>query len=154
MADDVLEETPFRGDFVDDPGDLGPEVAVVILTPPEAREREGLARIAPRDEMNAVAPRSAIEGSEIVPDNSRSQGRVRHPCHESGRCISVSLDITHSPVSGFGKVQTKVEASDSGAKAEAAKVVMSLGGMNSHTVGPFHRGPAAAVSGSKVASDD
>jgi hypothetical protein len=125
MADDVLEEAPFGLHFADDPRDLGPEVAVVVLSLPEAREGEGLAGITARDEMNAAAPRAAVEGSEIVPDRSRSQGRIRHPGHESGRCVSVSLDITHSAISGHCKVQAEVESSDPCTKADAAKLVMS-----------------------------
>jgi hypothetical protein len=98
--------------------------------------------------MNAAAPRAAVEGSQIVPDRCRSQGRVRHPRHESGRGETVSLDMTHSAVSGFGEMQAKVEAPDTGAKAEAEQRVMSAGGMKSHTRRPFHRGPAALGGGS------
>jgi hypothetical protein len=102
--------------------------------------------------MNAAAPRVAVEGSQIVPDRSRSQGRVRHPGHEDGRGESVSLDIAHGPVSGFGQVQPEIQSSDAGAKAEAAKVVMSSGGMNSHKAGPFRRDRVASVKGSNQAS--
>lgn len=125
MADDVLEETPFGLHFVNDPRDLRPEMAFVILSLPEPGEREWLAGITTRDDMNSAAPRSAVKGSEIVPDNSRCQGRVRHPGHESGRSVSVSLDITHSPISGFGEMDAEIKASDACAKAEAAKVFIS-----------------------------
>ena len=150
MAGDVLEEAPFGADLADDPGDLGPQVAWVVGAKPVSGQAEGLAGITGSDDMNAAAPRAAVEGSQIVPDRRRSQGRVRHPRHESGRGETVSLDMTHSSVSGLCKVQAKVEASDTGAKADAAKVVMSFGGMNSHTRDPFHRRPAAAGSGSRA----
>ena len=152
MAGDILEEAPFRADLGDDPRDLGPEVARVFLAFPVAGEAEGLAGVAGSDDMNAAAPRSAVEGSQIVPDRSRSHGLVRHPRHENGRGETVSLDMTHSSVSGFREVQAKVEASDTGAKADAAKVVMSSGGMKSHTGRPFHRGPAAAGKGSRASN--
>lgn len=119
MAGDVLEEAPFGADIGDDPRDLGPEVARVFFALAVAGKAERLAGIAGSDNMNAAAPRSAVEGSQIVPDRCRSQGRVRHPRHESGRGETVSLDMTHSAVSGFGEVQAKVEAPDTGAKAEA-----------------------------------
>jgi len=153
MAGDILEEAPFRPDLADDPRDLGPQVPGVVGPKPEPREGEGLAGITGSDDMNAAAPWAAVEGSQIVPDNSRSQGRVCHPRHESGRGKTVSLDMTHSAVSGFGQVQAKVETSDAGAKAEAAKLVMSFGGMNNHTRVPFHRRPAAVGRGSS-ASDE
>ena len=148
MAGDVLEEAPFGRDLADDARDLGPEVARVLLAAPVAAQREGLAGITGKDAMNAAAPRAAVEGSQIVPDRSRCQGRVRHPGHEDRRGESVPLDETHSAVSRLGQMQAEIEASDSGAKTEAAKLVMSGGGMNSHTRGPFHHGPAAAGKGS------
>jgi hypothetical protein len=104
MAGDVLEETPLGADFPNDPGDLGPEVSGVLLAHSIAGKAEGLAGITGRDEMNAAAPRSAVEGSQIVPYRSRSQGRVCHPGHESRRGETVSLDIAHSSISGLCKV--------------------------------------------------
>ena len=154
MADDVLEEAPFGGRFRDDAGDVGPQMPWVVLALAVPREAERLAGITGSDDMNATAPRSAVKGSQIVPNRSRAQGRVCHPRHESGRCETVSLDITHSAVSGLCEVYAEIEASDAGAKAEAAKVFMSFGGMNSHTRGPFLRGRAAAGVGSDLASDD
>jgi hypothetical protein len=153
MAGDIFKEAPSGGDFADDPGDLGPEVAGVIFPEAVPGQAEGLAGITGRDEMNAAAPSSAVEGSQIVPYRSRSQGRVCHPRHERGRGETVSLDITHSSVSGLCEVQAEIKASDTGAKADAAKLFMSFGGMNSHTRRPFHRGHAAAGKGSR-ASDD
>lgn len=60
---DVLGKDPLRSAFPDDPGDLGPEMAGVVLSEPPAGRREGLTGIAGSDEMNAAAPRSAVEGS-------------------------------------------------------------------------------------------
>ncbi len=152
MAGDVLEEAPLRRDLGDDPRDLGPEVARVVAAFAVPAQCEGLAGITGKDAMNAAAPRSAVEGSQVVPDRSRCQGRVRHPGHEDRRGESVPLDETHSPVSGFGQVKSEVEAADACTKAEAAKLVMSIGGMNSHKEDPFRRGLAAQVMGSDVAS--
>lgn len=152
MAGDILEEAPFGTDLPDDAGNLGPEVSRVGLPAPAAAQGEGLAGIAGRDEMKAATPRAAVEGSQIVPDRSRSQGRVCHPRHESGRGETVSLDMTHSSVSGLCDVKAEIEASDTGAKAEAAKVVRSFGGTKSHTRHPFLRGLAAAGGGSDRAS--
>lgn len=148
MAGDILEEAPLGRGFADDAGDLGPEVSGIILAPPVPRQAERLAGITGSDDMNAAAPRSAVEGSQIVPDRSRSQGRVRHPRHESSRGETVSLDMTYSAISGLGDVKAEVETADTGAKADAAKIVMSCGGMKSHTRRPFHRGLAAAGKGS------
>lgn len=117
---DIFAEHPSRPDLADDPGDLGPQVPGIGSASPQSSHTEGLAGITGSDDMNAVAPRSAIEGSQIVPYRRRSQGRVLHPRHESRRCMGLPLDITHSAVSGFGDVQAKVEPGIACAERKAA----------------------------------
>ena len=152
MTGDVFKEAPFGSCLADNAGDLGPEVAGIIGTEPVACKRERLARITGSDEMNPAAPRLATEGSQIVPDRSRSQGRVCHPCHESGRGERVSLDMTHSSISGFGQMQAEVKSADAGAKADAAKLAKSLGGTKSHKRFPFRRSRSCRGWGSGMAS--
>jgi hypothetical protein len=77
MMGDILEEDEGRFDLADDAGDMGPEVAWIVRAPAFARDRERLARIARSDDVHRAAPRAAIEGSNVVPDNSLIQGRVR-----------------------------------------------------------------------------
>jgi len=147
MSGHVLEEHPFGADFGDDAGNVGPEVTGIVLASPQPREGEGLAWITGSDEMNAAAPRSAVEGLEIVPDRSWRQGRVRHPCHEHGRGKTVSLDKAHSSETGFCDVQAEVEPSNAGSEAEASQFMYSLG-MCSHTMSlPFRRFGCALVKG-------
>ena len=116
MAFDILQEDPSRADLAHDPGDVGPEVARIGVAPAVAGLAEGLAGITGRDDMNAAAPRSAVEGSQIVPYRPRSQGVVAHPRHESGRRMGFPLYVTHSAISGLGDVQAKVETAVSGAE--------------------------------------
>jgi hypothetical protein len=137
MPWDVFKEHPFGGDFPRDAGDIRPEVARVVFAPAQPGEREGLAGITGSEDMNAATPRAAIEGFEIVPDRSSSQGRVRHPRHESGRGETVSLDIAHSSISGFRDVKSKIKSGDTGAKADPENFVRSFGGTNSHMRPPL-----------------
>ena len=92
MMGDILEEDEGRLDFIDDAGDMRPEVARVVRTPALARHAERLARITRSDDVHRAAPRAAVKGSNVVPDNSMIQGRVFHPRHESG-CGVVSVLI-------------------------------------------------------------
>jgi hypothetical protein len=88
---------------------------------------ERLARVARRDEIHDAAPASAVEGGKVRPDRSAIQGRVLHPRHEDGRCVGVALDVTHGAIPcAQRKVQSEVEAADSGAEGEA---VDGVGGM-------------------------
>jgi hypothetical protein len=92
MMGDILEEDEGRLDLADDAGDMRPEVARVVGTPALARHGKRLARIARSDDVHRAAPWAAVEGSNIVPDNSLIQGRIFHPRHESG-CGEVSVLI-------------------------------------------------------------
>ena len=119
MMGDIFEEHEGRRAFADDPGDMRPEVARVIGTPALARHAERLARIARRDEIHRAAPWLAVECGNVVPDNRLIQGRVRHPCHESGRSVGLPLDMAHSSISGQGEGETEIDPARAGAEGEA-----------------------------------
>jgi hypothetical protein len=127
MMGDVLEEHEGRLDLADDAGDMGPKVAQVVRAPTLARDGERLARIARSDDVHRAAPRSAVEGGNVVPDRRAIQGRVFHPRHEDGRGVGVPLDMTHSAISGEREVQPEVESAGARAEREAeeARVVGS-----------------------------
>ncbi len=93
MMGDVLEEDEGWLDLTDDAGDMRPEMARVVRAPAFARDGERLARIARSDDVHRAAPRAAVEGSNVVPDNSLIQGRVFHPRHESGCGVGFPFEI-------------------------------------------------------------
>ncbi len=115
MMGDIFEEDEGRLDLADDAGDMGPEVARIIRTPALPRDGERLARIARSDDVHRAAPKAAIKGSNVVPDNSLIQGRVFHPRHESGCGEGFPFDMAHSTISGDGNCESEVESS--GARA-------------------------------------
>ena len=116
MMGDILEEDEGRFDLADDTGDMGPEVARIICTPALARDAERLARIARSDDVHRAAPREAVEGSNVVPDNSLIQGRVFHPRHESSCGEGFPFDMAHSTISGDGDGEAEVEPASAGAE--------------------------------------
>ena len=119
MMGDILEEDEGRLDLTDDAGDMRPEVARVVSAPTFARNGERLARIARSDDIHRAAPRAAIEGSNVVPDNSLIQGRVFHPRQESGCGEGFPFDMAHSTISGDGDGKPEVETACAGAEREA-----------------------------------
>ena len=119
MMGDILKEHEGRLDLPDDAGDMRPEVAWIIAAEPSACDGKWLARIACAKEIHRAAPRAAVEGSNVIPDNSLIQGRVFHPRHEDGCGIGLPLDIAHSTISGEGKVQSEVEPACAGTEGEA-----------------------------------
>jgi hypothetical protein len=128
MMGDVLEEDEGRLDLADDAGDMRPEVARVIRPPALARDRERLARIARSDDVHRAAPRAAVEGGNVVPDNSLIQGRVFHPRHESGCGVGFPFDMAHSTISGDGDGEPEVEPARAGAEGEAVEACVSGSG--------------------------
>ena len=109
MMGDIFKEDEGRLDLTDDAGDMGPEVARVVSAPALARDRERLARIARSDDIHRAAPRAAVKGGNVVPDNSLIQGRIFHPRHEDGRGVGVPFDMAHSTISGDGDCESEVE---------------------------------------------
>jgi hypothetical protein len=125
MMGDILEEDEGRPDLADDPGDMRPEVARVVRAPALSRDGERLARIARSDDVHRAAPRAAVEGGNVVPDNSLIQARVFHPRHESGCGVGFPFDMAHSTISGDGDGETEVEPACAGAEGEAEQACVS-----------------------------
>ncbi len=121
MMGDILEEHKGRLDLGDDASNMRPEVARVVHTPALSRDRERLARIARSDDVHRAAPWAAVEGSDVVPDNSLIQGRVFHPRHESGCGIGFPFDMAHSTISGDGDGEPEIEPARAGTEGEAEK---------------------------------
>lgn len=131
MMGDILEEDERWLHFADDAGDMGPEVARVVRTPALARDRERLARIARSDDIHRAAPRAAVEGGNVVPDNSLIQGRVFHPRHDGGCGVGFPFDMAHSTISGEGDGEPEVEPARAGAEGEAEEACVSGSGSDS-----------------------
>jgi hypothetical protein len=129
MMGDILEEDEGRFDLPDDAGDMGPEVAGILGAEAATRDGERLARIARSDDVHRAAPRSAVKGSNVVPDNSLIQGRVFHPRHESGCGEGFPFDMAHSTISGDGDGEPEVEPACAGAEGEAEQACVIGAGM-------------------------
>ncbi len=131
MMGDILEEDEGRFDLADDAGDMGPEVAWILGTEPSARDRERLARIARSDDVHRAAPRAAVKGGNVVPDNSLIQGRVFHPRHESGCGEGFPFDMAHSTISRDGDGEPEIKTARAGAEGEAKEACVSGSGISS-----------------------
>ncbi len=128
MMGDILEEDEGRLDFIDDAGDMRPEVARVVRAPALARDRKRLARISRSDDVHRATPWAAIEAGNIVPDRRVIQGRVFHPRHESGCGEGFPFDMAHSTISGEGDGEPEVEPACAGAQGETEEACVSGSG--------------------------
>ncbi len=125
MMGDILEKDEGRLDLADDAGDMRPEMAWILGTEPSTRDRERLARIARSDDIHRAAPRAAVEGSNIVPDNRLIQGRIFHPRHESGCGEGFPFDMAQSTISGDGDGEPEVKSACAGAKGQTEEACVS-----------------------------
>ena len=107
---DVLQKRELRSYLTKDTDRFGPEVPLIVRAAPFSHDRERLARISRSDDVHRVAPWSAIEGSNVVPDNSLIQGRVFHPRHESGCGEGFPFDMAHSSICRDGDGEPEVDA--------------------------------------------
>jgi hypothetical protein len=128
MSADVLEETKAGLDFPDDAGDVWPEVAGVFVAELSSGNGKRLAGIPAMEDIHQAAPRSAVEGGNVVPDRRLIQPRVFHPRHERGRSVGFPLDVTHSSISGDGEMEAEVETSGSGAEGKSGACEIASGG--------------------------
>jgi hypothetical protein len=122
MMGDILEEHEGWLDLSDDAGDMRPKMAWVVRAPAFARDGERLTRIARSDDVHRAAPPAAVEGSNVVPDRCRIQGRLFHPCHENGRGVGFPFDMAHSSISGHGDGEPEVEPACAGTEREAEQI--------------------------------
>ena len=113
---DIFGEHGCGPDLIDNPFNFRPQVPGIVLTAALPGEAERLARITGSEDMNAVTPLAAIEGSQIVPHRRSIQRLVVHPRHESGRGMGFPLDETCSSISGLGDGETKLKSAVSGAQ--------------------------------------
>ena len=117
---DVLQEDESRSHVTDEPSDGRPEPPVIVNTEPLTRTRERLAGEAGSDEIHAATERSTIERGEVRPDRRSIQVRLFHPCHESGRCEGVPLNVSHGSGGDSGESEGELHAGVSGAEVDGA----------------------------------
>ena len=107
----VLHENESRSHFANDPSELEPKAGTVPAADPlaSAGAADVLARESARDVIHDATPRAAVEGGNVAPDRSRSQGLLFHPGHERGRGVGFPLDVTNRPGAGKGELDGDAE---------------------------------------------
>jgi hypothetical protein len=100
-SSDVLPENPSWVCLTDDAKHLAPEPASLSLEASSlAGDGQVLAGAAASDAIHDSTPRLAVEGSNVVPDRSSTQGLLFHPSHEDGRGEGFPLDVANSSTPG------------------------------------------------------
>jgi hypothetical protein len=89
---------------------------LILLAKALAGVTERLARIAASDKIHDATPRSAVEGSQVAPDRSRSHDFFRHASRQYRGSERFALNVAdNASRSACGKVNSEVEAAVPGA---------------------------------------
>ena len=119
MTGDVLEENPFRGDFPDDPGNVWPQMALVVVASPLPGMAEWLARVSGEDGIEGAPEGQSVECGEVIP--YRSGREISGPLRgdEDAARVFLPLDEGAGVEAGFGEHEAHIEASAACAEGEA-----------------------------------
>ena len=118
MARDIFEEYPFRLDFPDDPGNVGPQVALVVVTSPLPGMAEWLAWVSGEDGIECAPEGQSVECGDVIP--YRGPGEVSRTLggNEASPGVFLPLDKAAGVKSGFGEHEAQIKASAACAEGE------------------------------------
>jgi hypothetical protein len=119
VACDVFEEDPFGAAFVDDAGDVGPEVTGIVGAAALSCLAERLALVSGKDGIERASEWPRIECSQVVP--YRGRGEVSGPLggDEDAAGVFLPLDEAAGVIAGLGKHEAHIQASAACAEGES-----------------------------------
>ena len=119
MPGDVFEEDPFRAAFVDDAGDIGPEVTGIVSATAFPGRAEGLAGIACEDSIEGAAEGPGIEAAQVGPDRGRDEIPRALGGDEHRPWPVLPFDEGAGVIAGFGEHEAQIKASAACAEGQS-----------------------------------
>ena len=119
MARDVFEEHPLGVDLSDDAGNIGPEVARIFDPFALSRLGKRLTWVSGEDGVNDSAPRSAVEGFDVIPDRGGMQVSGALSCDKGVSGVFLPLDVGGGGKARLGKAKTHVKSAAACTEADA-----------------------------------
>ena len=116
---DVFEEDPFGAAFLDDAGDVGPEVARIVGATAFASGAEGLAGISGQHDVKGAAEGAGIEAAQIVPDRRRAEIPGVLGRDEDGARPVLPFDEGAGVIAGLGEHEAQIKASAACAEGQS-----------------------------------
>ena len=119
MPGDVFEEDPFGAAFVDDAGDVGPEVTGIVGAAALSGRAEGLARVSGQDGIERAVEGAGVKAAQVGPD--RGRGEVSSPLgrDEDRPWPVLPFDEGAAVKAGFGEHEAQIKASAACAEGES-----------------------------------
>ncbi len=119
MAGDVLKEYPAGLDLSDDPGNVGPEVAFVVVPLALSSGAEWLAGIPGKDCVDCAPEWSPVEGGDIVPDWGVGKVSGALGGDDGLPGVILPLDKASGVKAGLCEHEAHIKATGPSAEAEA-----------------------------------
>jgi len=116
---DVFEEDPFRAAFVDDAGDIGPEVTGIVSATAFPGRAEGLAGIACEDSIEGAAEGPGIEAAQVGPDWGRGEVACALGRDEDRARPVLPFDEGAGVIAGLGEHEAQIKASAASAEGQS-----------------------------------
>lgn len=119
MPGDVFEKDPCGLDFTDDPGDVGPQVPLVVFPFALSCMAERLAGVSGEDGVDRPPERCPVEGSNVIPDRGRGKvlGSLRSDDDLAG--IFLPLDEASRVESWLCEHEAKIQSTAACAEGES-----------------------------------
>lgn len=119
MSGDVFEEHPFGCDFPDDPGNVGPQVPLVVVAFPLPGMAEWLARVSGEDDVESTPEGPAVECGDVIPDRGRGEISCALGGDEALPRVCLPLDKAAGVKSWLCEHEAHIKPAASGAEREA-----------------------------------
>ena len=116
---DVFEEHPFRAAFVDDAGDIGPEVPGIVCAAALSGRAEGLAGISGKDDIEGAAEGASVEAAQVGPDRGRGEVSRALGGNEDGTGPVLPFDEGAGVIAALGQHEAQIKASAACAEGES-----------------------------------
>ena len=116
---DVLNKDPFGTAFVDDAGDLWPEVSRIGGTATLSGRAEGLAGISGKDDVEGTAERASMEAAQVIPDWGSSEIPRALGGDEDGAGPVLPFDKGSGVIAGLGEHEAQIQASAACAEGQS-----------------------------------
>jgi len=114
----VLQVHDAGSNVANDSCDVGPQPAVIIDPALSARDTERLAGETGNEAIHAAAPRSAIEGDNVTPDNRRMKDAFCHSRDQMRGDKGFPLHVTDGGGAGHGEFDGELESAGPGEQSE------------------------------------
>jgi hypothetical protein len=119
VTGDVFEEHPAGFDFADDPGNVGPQVPLVVGPLALACHAERLAGVSGKDGVDRAPERGSVECGNIIPDRGGREVSGALCCDDGLPWVFFPFDEAAGVKAGFCEHEAKIKATAACAEAES-----------------------------------